>query len=535
MAWYIRTIVSFAFICFAVSRPEIYLDEGDSGNEVGSGSPESEENEMSEFEIADREQEKLGVNKEETGGNCEGDLKANSDDDDTESSCTKIKEESETENAQFRNALGKPWRDTMLWKDGVVPVELSRKFRADEYASNQIYYAFGNISELTAINGVPCITFKQHEDEDDFLFLQRKSGCWSQVARRGGNQTVSLDFGCTRTGTIMHELLHALGFYHEQSRSDRDDYVTIYWNFISSGRKGNFEKYDSKSVDAQEEPYDYTSILHYGPYAFSINRFNKTLVPKENGARIGQRSRLSEIDINKIRKLYKCQEKANNGKSSKNRKQVPFRSEDEDFEETVTTRPTRRPVYTTSARTSRRRTTTTTTEPSITQLPMCKNYENSVFCNFNREKCGFENAGEFDWVIFDGSTPTEKTGPIENFARSYLLAEATGNTKRTAILKSPTIAEKGRYCVEFMYNMWGSKMGNLKVQVEKQNGVILDVGEISGNQGQGWNSAQFSTNLKQGNNVIRLLALVGNRDKADVAIDNLCIRKGVCEKASSRK
>ena len=58
----------------------------------------------------------------------------------------------------------------------------------------------------------------------------------------GGAQTLSLDpscFRCTATGcvsgTVIHEFLHALGFHHEQSRTDRDDYVTINWDNIQPG------------------------------------------------------------------------------------------------------------------------------------------------------------------------------------------------------------------------------------------------------------------------------------------------------------
>jgi len=55
------------------------------------------------------------------------------------------------------------------------------------------------------------------------------------VGRIGGMQEVSLDNGCVDSDTIKHELMHALGFYHEQSRTDRDDYVIIYPNNIQDG------------------------------------------------------------------------------------------------------------------------------------------------------------------------------------------------------------------------------------------------------------------------------------------------------------
>lgn len=54
----------------------------------------------------------------------------------------------------------------------------------------------------------------------------------------GGPQPVSLDVdGCVYTDIVQHELMHAAGFHHEQSRYDRDDYVTIHWDNIEPSIK----------------------------------------------------------------------------------------------------------------------------------------------------------------------------------------------------------------------------------------------------------------------------------------------------------
>ncbi|CAG12479.1 unnamed protein product, partial [Tetraodon nigroviridis] len=63
--------------------------------------------------------------------------------------------------------------------------------------------------------------------------------CWSYVGRQGGRQDVSLQArGCLYHEVVQHEVLHALGFHHEQVRSDRDNYIRILTeNIIPGGRR----------------------------------------------------------------------------------------------------------------------------------------------------------------------------------------------------------------------------------------------------------------------------------------------------------
>ncbi|CAF4175183.1 unnamed protein product [Adineta steineri] len=96
-----------------------------------------------------------------------------------------------------------------------------------------------------------------------------------------------------------------MGFFHEQSRPDRDNYVKVIYDTIIPGLEHNFDKYNDSEVDTLNTPYDYGSIMHYGRNYFSING-SDTLVPLDPTAIIGQRDTLTPIDIEEIQIFYGC-------------------------------------------------------------------------------------------------------------------------------------------------------------------------------------------------------------------------------------
>lgn len=69
---------------------------------------------------------------------------------------------------------------------------------------------------------------------------------------------------------MIHELGHALGFHHEQSRPDRDDYVRIHTENIKDNQEDNFNKYSTSQINTYGVYYDYSSIMHYGPKVKAI-------------------------------------------------------------------------------------------------------------------------------------------------------------------------------------------------------------------------------------------------------------------------
>lgn len=110
----------------------------------------------------------------------------------------------------------------------------------------------------------------------------------------------------------MHEIGHALGFWHEHSRKDRDDYIKIIWENIKETRYMNFGLLSNEEFySIPDVGYDLESIMHYGPYAFSKDRKNnrtiEILVDLPKCAKeMGQRRELSFKDKLRINKLYQC-------------------------------------------------------------------------------------------------------------------------------------------------------------------------------------------------------------------------------------
>uniref|UniRef100_A0A8C2ACM0 Metalloendopeptidase n=1 Tax=Cyprinus carpio TaxID=7962 RepID=A0A8C2ACM0_CYPCA len=154
------------------------------------------------------------------------------------------------------------------------------------------------------ISSATCVKFVPRTHEANFLNIQSRTGCWSYLGMIGGSQTVSLQSpGCMWSGVAAHELMHALGFVHEQSRSDRDHHVSILWENIIDNQRHNFKKYETNNLNTA---YDYSSVMHYGRYAFSEDG-GPTIIPKPDPyIPIGQRDGPSPTDIHKINILYNC-------------------------------------------------------------------------------------------------------------------------------------------------------------------------------------------------------------------------------------
>jgi len=161
---------------------------------------------------------------------------------------------------------------------------------------------------MREIESKTCVRFSPTGVLANAIKIINGNGCWSYVGRIGGLQQLSLSrTGCISKRTVMHELIHALGFDHQHSRNDRDSKVTIQRNNIVTGQAHNFDKLPSNLYDNYGTSYDYDSIMHYRDDTFA-KPGKKTIVAKNSyyQNRMGRLSSLSAGDITRIKKMYNC-------------------------------------------------------------------------------------------------------------------------------------------------------------------------------------------------------------------------------------
>jgi len=208
-----------------------------------------------------------------------------------------------------RCAAGASVTSARLWPGGTIPYVID--------AGHPMRSTIEEAAQL--INDRTNLSLFERTDESHFVRIRSGEGCRAYVGRlhdyQLSRQTVTLGSGCGFRAAV-HELLHVAGVVHEQSRSDRDDYIEIHFDNIVDDKEHNFRKLDTDGwwftdlgVDGMNVgAYDYDSIMHYPSFTGDVNFAIDTALPilsRIDGGTIPRTRTMSAGDIATVNALYR--------------------------------------------------------------------------------------------------------------------------------------------------------------------------------------------------------------------------------------
>ncbi|HXJ34336.1 MAG TPA: M12 family metallopeptidase [Candidatus Eisenbacteria bacterium] len=173
------------------------------------------------------------------------------------------------------------------WSNNVIPFEISDDFSS--VMKDRINSAIDHWNTHTIVR------LRARDGESDYVrFIPKSNVCDSKVGKQGGKQNIRLDDGACSRGNVIHEIGHAAGLFHEQTRNDRDDHIDVHLSHVAEDDEHNFEKYGWDGVD--RNGFDFNSIMLYSSFDFSDD--GEAVMTKLDGSTFtAQRTALSTGDI----------------------------------------------------------------------------------------------------------------------------------------------------------------------------------------------------------------------------------------------
>lgn len=445
----------------------------------------------------------------------------------------------------------------------ISSILLSRKKRNAEYYSYDLWYtriipyAFDNIfhvypermklveAAMVVLSNMTCLRFVKRTTERDYIFFRSTNSCNSKIGRMGGLQEIGMGYECLRPqGVILHEILHAAGLFHEQSRADRDSFVDVLWDNIVKEHFSNFEirRNTEKDDVLLSLPYDYGSVMHYSNTTFITDHAARnhgiTLRPKQdlpNGVVMGQREELSSLDQKKINTFYRCdiqacdalQDIPDHGNLLQSGTEVGATVAyvcDEGFT-----------LIGAMYRVCRYDGTWSGEMPLCLDTRHSDSFHYCTFENSTEPLCGWRQStsDDLDWILNSKKTKSQDTGPfcdhtIGDLLGTYLYMEASERSfGDRARLISPTFdLGKAKPCLVFYLYMYGMNMGNLSIYFSDKTSVHPVDSQLYtfvGEQGEEWKQVFIELDQASGPFVVKLEATRGDGFRSDIAVDDLIV------------
>jgi hypothetical protein len=179
-----------------------------------------------------------------------------------------------------------------LWKSREIAIAIQPNVTRPERIRQALEYFSDTV-----------IRFVPYSGQEDVLVFEEGTGiCKSYVGWVGGKQPVWISPKCEAT-EVAHEIMHALGFVHEQNRSDRDQFVEIMPDNIEEQFSYNFDKLPEEATRYNSlGEFDYESIMIYPPDMFA--KSGQVTMRSKSTAQILPSLTLSPKDKERLQKAY---------------------------------------------------------------------------------------------------------------------------------------------------------------------------------------------------------------------------------------
>ena len=190
--------------------------------------------------------------------------------------------------------------DNLRWPRREIPFQIDVNIPNPVRVNNAIAHWENN----TPIRFVP--RTRQHQN---FVTFTRIAGdrSFSNIGMLGGEQLIKVSDGATFP-IIIHEIGHTVGLWHEQSRGDRDDFISVVWSNVDPAKDTGDDLGQHITDGDDVGNYDYCSIMHYPPNALSLDSRQPTIVPIRDDlpcfANLGSATGLSRGDVEAVIKFY---------------------------------------------------------------------------------------------------------------------------------------------------------------------------------------------------------------------------------------